>query len=119
MNNKKLTPSIGILPLILLAALVQGCHSGSTTSSNAPTLSYTIPYSNTVQNPNTNTLNDPTINVQVFGESLTTPLDTGSRGFFLLKICYFQKVLFLLVILVRSFTGVVVGDSMVFGLRLM
>lgn len=91
MNNKKLTPSIGILPLILLAALIQGCHSGSTTSSNAPTLSYTIPYSNTVQNPNTNTLNDPTINVQVFGESLTTPLDTGSRGFFVTQNLLFPE----------------------------
>jgi hypothetical protein len=91
MNNKKLTPSIGILPLILLTSLVQGCHNGSTTSSNAQALSYTIPYSNTIQNPNTNILNDPTINVQLFGESLTTPLDTGSRGFFVTQNLLFPE----------------------------
>lgn len=81
MNNNTLIFIIKYFNLALLAFLIHGCSSGTTTS-GIQTLSYTIPYANTIQNPNTNILSDPTINVQLFGESLTTPLDTGSRGFF-------------------------------------
>ena len=80
--DKRLVFIIENLSIIMLLFFIQGCGSGSTASNNPQTLSYTIPYSNNIQNPNTNVLSDPTINVQLFGESLTTPLDTGSRGFF-------------------------------------
>jgi hypothetical protein len=91
MNNKKLIFIIKNFNLFLLMFFIQGCSSGGTVVSNAQTLSYTVPYSNTIQNPNTNILSDPTINVQLFGKRLTTPLDTGSRGFFVTQNLLFPE----------------------------
>lgn len=91
MNNKKLIFIIKNFNLFLLMLFIQGCSSGGTVVSNAQTLSYTVPYSNTIQNPNTNILSDPTINVQLFGKLLTTPLDTGSRGFFVTQNLLFPE----------------------------
>lgn len=91
MKNKKLIVSLNIFILILLLTFIQGCSNGSTAYSNPQKLSYTIPYSNTIQSPNTYILEDPTINVQLFGESITVPLDTGSRGFFVTQNLFFPE----------------------------
>ena len=64
-----------------LLILLCGCSIGGSASSDVIS-SFTIPYVDSITVPGTDILNDPKINVTVFGAPLTPNLDTGSRGFY-------------------------------------
>jgi hypothetical protein len=76
--------NIKSIMLIGITLLIAGCNSGNSPNSPTP-LSYTIPYVSSIKPLNSNVLDDPRINVEVFGVPITTALDTGSRGFFVTK----------------------------------